>query len=211
MKINVCGIGPGDPGLIVPEVFRLVADSDWVVGGSRHLSLFDLAGKETLEIRNNIPDILQKIGQASDKKITVLVSGDTGFHSFLRTLTKKFAAADFIVVPGISTYQYFFAKTAMTYEDAWIGSVHGMHADFLEKVVTNRKVFLLTDAQNSWKHIANHLADHGLGNCTMYIGNRLSYPDETIVKDTANRFATQNHHFELCAVIIINENISDHE
>jgi cobalt-precorrin-7 (C5)-methyltransferase len=207
-RIHICGIGPGNPGLIVPEVFQLVEASDWVAGGRRHLAVFDVSGKETLEIQNNIPEIIQKIKQSPNKKLTVLVSGDTGFHSLLRSFLDHFSAEELHVVPGISTYQYFFAKMGMTYEDAWIGSLHGRLVDFLKKVKTHQNVFLLTDVQNSWKHIAIRLSDHQLGECKMHVGNRLSYPDETIVTDTADRLKTQNYHFDLCAVIVINNKIA---
>jgi cobalt-precorrin-7 (C5)-methyltransferase len=210
-QINICGIGPGNPDLILPVVFRLVEASNVVVGGNRHLAIFDLSGKKVLKVQNDIPEIIQKVKQAIGKQITVLVSGDTGFHSLLRSFQGHFTADELHVVPGISTYQYFFAKIALTYEDAWIGSVHGMLVDFIEKVKNNRKVFLLTDAKTSWKHIAESLSDNKLGECTMYVGNRLSYPDETIVKDTANRLKTKGFDFELCAVIIINEYTKDHE
>jgi cobalt-precorrin-7 (C5)-methyltransferase len=205
-KINVCGIGPGNPDLIVPQVFRLVAASHLVIGGGRHIATFDVTGKETVELRNNIPEIIQRIKLSADKQVTVLVSGDTGFHSLLRSLLGHFTANGLNVVPGISTYQYFFAKIAMTYEDAWIGSVHGQQLDYVAKVKTHRKVFLLTDNQNSWQHIAENLSGNQLGNCMVYVGNRLSYTNETIVCDTAENMKTQSHNFDLCAVIIVNEN-----
>lgn len=207
-KINVCGIGPGHPDLIVPQVHRLVAASDVVVGGERHLATFNVQGKQTLLLRNNIPEIIQQIKEWTDKRMTVLVSGDTGFHSLLRTLLGHFTPNDLNVVPGISTYQYFFAKTGMTYEDAWIGSVHGRPVDYLSKVKQFRKVFLLTDKQNAWQHIAQNLCDNQLGTCQMYVGNRLSYPDESIVCGTADNLKNESHDFDLCAVIIVYQNIS---
>jgi cobalt-precorrin-7 (C5)-methyltransferase len=208
-KINVCGIGPGNPDLIVPQVFQLVAASHLVIGGGRHLATFNLIGKVTMELRNNIPEIIQRIKLSPDKQVTVLVSGDTGFHSLLRSLLGHFTADELNVVPGISTYQYFFAKIATTYEDAWIGSVHGQHVDYVAKVKTHRKVFLLTDKENSWQHVAENLSINYLGHCMVYVGNRLSYNTETIVCDTAESLKSQVHDFDLCAVIIINKNATN--
>lgn len=149
-KINICGIGPGNPDWILPEVIRLIESSYVIAGGHRHLATFNLEGKDTLEIRGNIPELIEKIKQLPNKKITVLVSGDTGFHSLLRSFQGHFSAEELYVVPGISTYQYFFARLAMSYEDAWIGSVHGTTDDFISEVEKYQKVFLLTDAKNSW-------------------------------------------------------------
>ena len=54
-----------------------------------------------------------------------------------------------------------------------------------------------------------HLSETGLGKCEMYVGNRLSYPDEQILFGTANELKEQQHDFGLCSVIIVNENASD--
>ena len=210
-KINVCGIGPGNPELIVPEVFRLVAESTLVVGGSRHLEIFNVSDEETWVLRNNIEQIIETLKSSDHAVITVLVSGDTGFHSLLTTLLSHFTADELNVIPGISSYQYFFAKLAMTYHDAWIASVHGMTVDYVMKVKSNRKTFLLTDSLNSWKQIAMHLSENGLGECEMYVGNRLSYPDEQILFGTANELKDQQHDFRLCSVIIINKDFISNE
>ena len=210
-KINVCGIGPGNRELIVPEVFRLVAESTLVVGGKRHLEIFNVSDKETWVLRNNIEQIIETLKTSEHTAMTVLVSGDTGFHSLLTTLLRHFTAEELNVVPGISSYQYFFAKLAMTYHDAWIGSLHGMTVDYVMKVRSNRKTFLLTDSLNSWKQIAMHLSEKGLGECEMYVGNRLSYSDEQIVFSTANELKDQQHDFRLCSVIIINKDFISNE
>jgi cobalt-precorrin-7 (C5)-methyltransferase len=210
-KINVCGIGPGNPELIVPEVFRLVAESTLVVGGSRHLEIFNVSDKETWVLRNNISEIADTLVNRRKDQITIFVSGDTGFHSLLTTLLRHFMPKELNVVPGISSYQYFFAKLAMTYHDAWIGSLHGMTVDYVLNVKSNRKIFLLTDSLNSWKQIATHLSETGLGECEMYVGNRLSYPDEQIVVGTANELKEQQHDFTLCSVIIINKDFISNE
>jgi cobalt-precorrin-7 (C5)-methyltransferase len=209
--INVCGIGPGNRELIVPEVFRLVAESSLLIGGKRHLEIFNVRDKESCVLSNNIEQIIETLKSSEHTAITVLVSGDTGFHSLLTTLLGHFSPTELNVVPGISSYQYFFAKLSMTYHDAWIGSVHGMTVDYVMKVKSNRKTFLLTDSLNSWKQIAEHLSQNGLGECDMYVGNRLSYPDEQILSGTANELKEQQHDFTLCSVIILNKDLISNE
>ena len=205
-KINVCGIGPGNPELIVPEVFRLVAESTLLVGGKRQLEIFETEGKELLVLSNNIETIVEALKTINHQKVTVLVSGDTGFHSLLTTLLRHFSATDLNVIPGISSYQYFFAILGMTYHDAWIASVHGMTVDYVENVKQTKKSFLLTDSINSWKQIAQQLSNSDLGECEMYVGNRLSYPDEQIISGTAIEIKELECNFSLCSVIILNKN-----
>jgi len=69
----------------------------------------------------------------------------------------------------------------------------------------------LTDSLNSWKQIAKHLSQNGLGECDMYVGNRLSYPDEQILSGTANELKEQQHDFTLCSVIILNKDLISNE
>ncbi len=206
--IYICGIGPGHPDYILPKVFRRVAESDLLIGGKRHLSLFDCQGKETITLSNNIDDIVCRLRQLllynpEGKQVTLLVSGDTGFHSLLGTMERCFVPDDYKVIPGISSFQYLFATLGMSYHDAHIASVHGFDADVVNLVRKHRKLFLLTDSSRSWKHIAQLLCDNGLGNSTIIVGDRLSYPDEAILHKTAKELVKEEHEFGLCSVIIL--------
>ena len=207
--IYICGIGPGHPDYILPKVFRRVADSDLLIGGKRHLSLFDCTGKETFALSSNIDDIVCRLRQLlqhnpNGKQVTLLVSGDTGFHSLLGTMERYFSPDDYVVIPGISSFQYLFAQVGMSYHDAHITSIHGIDADVVDLVRKHSKLFLLTDARRSWNHIAQLLCDNGLGEYKMIVGNRLSYPDETIIRKTARELVNEEHEFGLCSVIILN-------
>ncbi len=201
-KINICGIGPGNPDLILPAVFKLVAQADLIVGGERQLATFDTQGKPTFVFRKSVQELIDILKTTSCQQIVVLVSGDTGFHSLLASIRPHFQLSDLNVVPGISSYQYFFSKLGMQYNDAWIGSLHGQSIDFIAKLNEYKTVFLLTDKTNSWQLIAKKLCEKGLGDTMMFVGNRLSYPDETIIESTACQLQNAEHNFDLCAVIL---------
>ena len=206
--IYICGIGPGHPDYILPAVFRRVAESDLLIGGKRHLSLFDSTGKETIALSNNIDGIVCRLRQLlqhnpDGKQVTLLVSGDTGFHSLLGTMERYLSPDEYVVIPGISSYQYLFARVGMSYHDAHISSVHGCDADIIGLINLHSKLFLLTDARRSWKYIAQLLCDNGMGHFQMIVGDRLSYSDETILRKTAQELVNEEHEFGLCSVIIL--------
>lgn len=136
-------------------------------------------------------------------QVTLLVSGDTGFHSLLGTMERYFSPKDYVVIPGISSFQYLFAQVGMSYHDAHIASVHGCEADVVALVKQHSKLFLLTDSRRSWKHIAQELCENGLGHYAMIVGDRLSYPEETILQKRAEKFANEEYSFGLCSVIIL--------
>jgi precorrin-6Y C5,15-methyltransferase (decarboxylating) len=204
-KIIICGIGPGSPDYVLPKVRAVVQNSEVIVGGKRHLSLFDCSNKTTVEIKGKLEDLAQVLEDYNGLNVAILVSGDTGFHSLLRTFNRHFPDKKVSVIAGISTYQYFFAQLQMTYEDAFISSLHGQTIDFVQKVKAFPKVFLLTDTQNSWRQIAQALAANGLGECIMHIGNNLSYADETIVSAKALELVDADYSFPFCSVIIENK------
>jgi cobalt-precorrin-7 (C5)-methyltransferase len=203
-KINVCGLGPGHPSLILPAVCTLVKESDVVIGGERHLSVFDLKEKEILVIRDNMEQVMRVLLARESKKVSVLVSGDTGFYSMLRVIRDRFSADELNVVPGISSFQYLFARLGMSYENACLVSLHGKEADIVAKVRQHPIVFCLTDHKQSWQYIARELCLNGLGDCTMHLGNRLSYEDESIISGKAADLIQKEFGFKLCSVIIEN-------
>jgi precorrin-6B C5,15-methyltransferase / cobalt-precorrin-6B C5,C15-methyltransferase len=209
-KITICGIGPGNKQLVLPAVLEAVADCEVLLGGKRHLEEFALPGQRTVRLNGHETELREAIQTTDAQRITLLVSGDTGFHSLLRTFKRLFPQMDVRVIPGISTYQYFFAQLQLSYEDAYIGSLHGTSVRFTDKVQHHRFSFLLTDRHQNWKYIVQQLVAEGLGQCRVYVGNRLSYADECIVSATAAELAQQEHDFDLCAVIVENSEFKAH-
>lgn len=201
-RISICGIGPGNPDLIVPTVFELVDGAELIVGGQRQLAIFDTKGKQTFVFRKSVQQMIELLQSTACREIVVLVSGDTGFHSLLASIRPHFQLSELNIIPGISSFQYFFAKLGLTYNDAWLGSLHGQSIDFISKLNEYKTVFLLTDKLHHWQFIAKKLCENGLGDTKMYVGNKLSYPDETIVESTACQLQNAEYNFDLCAVIL---------
>jgi len=149
-------------------------------------------------------NLKHSIAANSNKHIVVLVSGDAGFYSLRSFIKSEFADACINIIPGISSYQYMYAKLGMGYERAFLASMHGKEVDYIGMIDSHESVFLLTDKKNTPKAIAQNLVDNGLDNVTVHIGNNLSYPDEQIISCTAQQVTEIEHHFDLCSVIIEN-------
>ncbi|MCL3781227.1 precorrin-6y C5,15-methyltransferase (decarboxylating) subunit CbiE [Prolixibacteraceae bacterium JC049] len=203
--ITICGIGPGNPDYILPIVWKKAGKAQLLVGGSRHLEIFRELNKETISISGKLVELKNEIEQSAHKEIVAVVSGDTGFYSLRNYLSKQFPDAQIDVVPGISSFQYFYAQINCGYEKAFISSLHGIENDFISKLNDYESIFLLTDKHNNWKTIAQQLIDNGYGHLKMFVGNRLSYEDEQIIEKTANELILDNYQFDLCAVIIKTE------
>lgn len=117
-----------------------------------------------------------------EKKISLLLSGDTGFYSMLNYLKKYFGDEDIEVLPGISSYQYLMAKLKKSWHNSYVGSVHGRDLDIINLTKSYDSVILLTDNKNSPANIASRLLEEGIQNKRIIVGENLSYENERIIR-----------------------------
>jgi len=200
--IYICGIGPGHPDYISPIVFKKVEEADILIGGSRHLEIFNTYNKECYVFDGSLSALKEKITSLQNKNIVVLVSGDTGFYSLRTFIQNTFPETTIELIPGLSSFQYLYAKVGLGYENAFKASLHGKELDFLSAIEKYDSIFLLTDKKQNWKWIAEQLVNAGYGDYNYYIGIHLSYPDEKIICTTAKEALNLNEDFDLCSVII---------
>lgn len=200
--ICICGIGPGNPDYITPIVYKKVAQADVLIGGKRHLGIVDAKDKEMVVFNGKLNELQNAIEKINGKNIVMVVSGDTGFYSLRRFIINAFPNMAIELIPGISSYQYFYAKLGLGYENAFKASLHGKELNFLDKVKEYDSVFLLTDKKNNWKVIAQQLNNNGMGDVNFHFANNLSYANETIISTTPSKALLMEHDFSLCSVII---------
>lgn len=202
--IRICGIGPGNPDYINKIVWQQVEGADVLIGAQRQLEIFSDFNNTKLVFDGKTAHLKERIEQIKENNIVVLVSGDTGFHSLRRFLKQAFPYSIIELYPGISSFQYFYAKLGFGYEKAFLASMHGTNIDFIEKLKDSSSVFLLTDRINNYQTIAARLVENGFGGHIMHVGNRLSYPNEQIISNKALELSKMSYDFKLCSVIIEN-------
>lgn len=190
-KLMVVGLGPGHSDYILPIARKIINQSDIIIGGKRHIESVDVTDKELFYLEGHLTEIPEYVkANIKDKKIAVVVSGDTGFYSLLRYLRKNIIDVSIEAVPGISSMQYLFSKLGLAWDDAYLGSLHGRSVDLGDLCRTYSKVGLLTDQKNPPSEIAKELIKQGINDKYMVIGENLSYPDEQLrtlsIEDAAN-------------------------
>lgn len=195
-KINILGLGPGNKDYILPITMKEILDSDVIIGAKRNIDSLDVFNKEVLILKSNLEEIIDYLNQyKNNRKISVVVSGDTGFYSLLRFIKKHIPIEELNIIPGISSMQYMFAKIGQTYEDAILTSLHGRNNDFVEKAKKCDLVGILTDKTWTPSSIAETLKNNNIKNKYIYVGEKLSYSDEKITKMTveeAIKYKTDN-------------------
>ena len=203
-KINVLGLGPGNLDYTLPVVLKEIEKSDIIIGGKRHIeSLGKYAeNKEYCYIKADLQRVLDFIEENRNKKISLILSGDTGFYSMLTFMRKHFDAKELNVIPGISSIQYMFARVSEYWNDAFISSVHGREVEYVQKLREFGKIGLLTDKKNTPQKIAEILIENVMEEAIIFVGENLSYENERILELSAKEMVKVEAKFEMNVVVI---------
>lgn len=206
-KVNLVGIGMGNPDTLTQEGKRAIENAQVLIGAKRMLNSVSISHREIYESYNPL-EIKQFINTTSYECYTILFSGDTGFYSGAGKVSEALKSncdCEVRIIPGISTISYFSAILGISWEDAYILSLHGKSGDLIRAVSGHAKTFLLTEGKLS--AIGIELMEAGLEELEIYVGLSLSYPEEEILKVTPLELSALENK-SLASLYIMNNNFS---
>lgn len=205
LRVNIVGIGPGNPELLTGAAIKAIKESNILIGDKRMLAAFAEADKKIYDTIKTA-DIVEIAASANPEKdvLAVLVSGDVGFFSLAKTISGKLPDCECVRYCGISSLVYFAAKLQLSWDDAKIVSMHGRKQNLVAAVAENKKVFSLTGGEHTPQMLCAQLCEHGLSDVQVYVGENLSYPEEKITVGTAAEISKQNFP-SLSVMMVINE------
>ncbi len=211
LRVNIVGIGPGNPELLTESAHQAIEESNILIGDKRMLKLFVAEGK-SIHYTIKFADIMDIVTAANPEKdeLAVLVSGDIGFFSLAKILTNKLTDCECMHYCGISSLVYFAAKLKMPWDDVKLVSMHGRNQNLVSAVAQNRKVFCLTGGDNSPQALCAKLCSYDMGHVKVYVGENLSYPEEKITVGTAAEISKGNYP-SLSVMMILNEAANNFE
>lgn len=187
-QVVIAGIGPGDPGGLTVKAAEAIRQARVLVGAGRMLAPYEDSGKKLIpEYRGE--RIAALLEQETEQRIAVLVSGDPGFYSAAASIAEALAAYSPVILPGISSLSCFCSAVGMQWQDVHVLSAHGRSISIASHVRRHRKTFVLTDGNIS--ALLESLCRYGFGNLPVWVGERLSYPEERIVKGTAAELCSE--------------------
>ncbi|WP_024614919.1 precorrin-6y C5,15-methyltransferase (decarboxylating) subunit CbiE [Clostridium sp. Ade.TY] len=196
--VYIVGIGPGSKDYILKKAIDTLEASDIIIGFSRALKSVEFLEKDFICV-SSIKEIISKIDQNKNKKISVIASGDPLFYG-ITDYIKKNIEENIEIIPGISSFQYFASKVSIMWSKAYLGSLHGRNDEFLKKVLENKISIWLTDNVNTPKKLCNILSENNI--CAkVYIGENLSYEDEKITIGKPNEL--KNRDYDRLSVLIV--------
>lgn len=211
LRVNIVGIGPGNPELLTGAAIKAIKESNILIGDKRMLAAFAEADKKIYDTIKTA-DIVEIAASANPEKdvLAVLVSGDVGFFSLAKTISGKLPECECVRYCGISSLVYFAAKLQLSWDDAKIVSMHGRKQNLVAAVAENKKVFSLTGGEHTPQMLCAQLCEHGLDDVQVYVGENLSYPEEKITVGTAAEISKQNFP-SLSVMMVINEQAAKYQ
>ena len=189
-NVTILGIGMGDHDTLIPAAERVCREADLIVGAKRVTDALTRFGRP---VKNAVAarDIEAILRTEPAQSIVVAMSGDTGFYSGTKGLLPLIGDMSPVVLPGISSIQYFAAKAGTSWDDALLLSAHGRPCNYVTKIRRSPKTILLVGGDRGVADLLATLRDNGLGHLAVTVGENLSYPEERITRGAAEELAEQ--------------------
>ncbi len=200
-RIYLIGMGMGRPENMTTEARMALEHSQCIIGAKRLVD--SLEGFTAPKIRAALTDeVCAAIAENPQfDPVSVVFSGDIGFYSGADALRKRMGE-EYALIPlcGISSPVYFCGKLGLPWQDVHLVSAHGRQANPVGEVLCHERVLFLTGGRWRAQDICRELVNWELGQCKIWVGERLSYPEERITAGRAQELADRE--FDPLAVLL---------
>lgn len=205
-KINVVGLGPGSIKYLSTSGIECIKEAEIIVGSTRQLSDLKaiISEKQEIYILGKLAELIAYLKENIERKITIIVSGDTGYYSLVPYLSKNLSKDILNIIPNISSYQYLFSKLGENWQNFRLASVHGREFDYVKNIDDKDiagLVLLTDDIQNPYE-VSKNLYNNGIRNLTVIVGENLSYDNEKITILEIEDYEKLNRKFDMNVLVL---------
>ena len=205
-KINVVGLGPGNIKYLSTAGIECIKEAEIIVGSTRQLSDLKtiISEKQEIYTLGKLSELIAYLKENIERKITIIVSGDTGYYSLVPYLSKNLSKDILNIIPNISSYQYLFSKIGGNWQNFRLASVHGREFDYIKNIDDEDiagLVLLTDDIQNPYE-VSKNLYNSGVRNLTVIVGENLSYDNEKITILEIEDYEKLNRKFDMNVLIL---------
>ena len=184
-KVNIIGIGMDGRKTLTSQAAAAIGAADCLIGAKRMLEPFSGLSKPTFTSWNSA-EISEYIQNSEHDSFAVLMSGDCGYFSGTEGLLKALPESVQVeVTSGISSPVYFCGKLRIPWQDIPTVNLHGATSNIARNAAGHRRCFFLLGGRTGAQEVCKRLCEYGLGDITVYVGERLGYPDERITSGSA--------------------------
>ena len=205
-KINVVGLGPGNIKYLSTSGIDCIKEAEIIIGSTRQLSDLKtiISEKQEIYILGKLNELITYLKENVERKITIIVSGDTGYYSLVPYLSKYLSKDILNIIPNISSYQYLFSKLGENWQNFRLASVHGREFNYIKNINDEDiagLVLLTDDIQNPYE-ITKKLYTNGIRNLIIIVGENLSYDNEKITILEIENYKKLNRKFDMNVLIL---------
>ena len=205
-KINVVGLGPGNIKYLSTAGIDCIKEAEIIIGSTRQLSDLKtiISEKQEIYILGKLNELITYLKENVERKITIIVSGDTGYYSLVPYLSKYLSKDILNIIPNISSYQYLFSKLGENWQNFRLASVHGREFNYIKNINDediSGLVLLTDDIQNPYE-ITKKLYTNGIRNLIIIVGENLSYDNEKITILGIENYEKLNRKFDMNVLIL---------
>lgn len=192
MQVILAASGGGERGTVTEDCRQALENASCIIGAKRLLESLPDIYTNNRAAATRPAEILQAI-RSHGQGCVVLYSGDTGFYSGARSLIPLLEqeGVAYTVLPGISSVQLLSAALGRPWQDWLLLSAHGVHCNPVGAVMQGKPVFFLTGGDLGPAQLCRMLAQAGLEQLPVTVGENLSYPQQCIRRGTAAEFAQE--------------------
>jgi cobalt-precorrin-7 (C5)-methyltransferase len=204
-KLYIIGTGPGSSDYITSAAVSAVKSADILIGSQRALDLFPEFEGETLVLRaRNVDQMMLKSIDLVDKgnEVAILSTGDPGFSGVLKPILNLRDDLLMEVIPGISSLQLAAAKLQIPWDEANIITLHGKRNSGIILDLLNKDKPTIVLPEFKVEQLAHFLLEKGIDpQRQVAVCEKLSYPDESVVKTTLKEVKDMEFSY-LCVMVI---------
>lgn len=195
-RVTLVGIGPGSAECITPEAAGLLSAADVLVGSSRALAAVRTmnliaAGARAVELpAEGMADAVVGVLEreiAGSGNVALVVSGDPGFYSLSRRVTRHFGRERVRAVPGVSSLQILSCRLGRSWAGVATVTLHGRLEQDMGSFVellrnTDALVVLLGPGEEAAAQIRMLTCEPELAAARAAVGWDLGLPGESVVE-----------------------------
>ncbi len=186
--LAVVGIGEDGVAGLGAAARRLVEGAEVVFGGRRHLALAAAVIRGEARAWGRPFDVAEVVALRG-RAVCVLASGDPFLHGVGVTLARRVAAAEMVVVPGVSAFSLAAGRLGWPLAEVETVSLVGREVERLRPLLhPGRRVLVLTSDGAGPAAVARLLVADGFGGSGVTVLEALGGPEERVVRVTGAEF-----------------------
>ncbi|CAH2403258.1 precorrin-6y C5,15-methyltransferase (decarboxylating) subunit CbiE [Mesorhizobium ventifaucium] len=180
--LTIVGIGEDGVAGLSEEAKRLIAEAEFVFGGTRHIALVaSLVKGEARAWPTPFDAELRDVLALSGRRVCVLASGDPFFHGVGVTLARKIPPQEMQVIPAPSAFSLAAARLGWALQDIETISLHGRSLDLIRPLLhPGSRILALTSDGDAPVAIARLLTELGFGASRLTILEALGGPSDRL-------------------------------